>query len=45
MPYTLLAPHRLQVAFLLDVVRAPAWVFAKWPDARAADRCARGALA
>eukprot|EP00198_Chlamydomonas_reinhardtii_P010301 XP_001699638.1 predicted protein [Chlamydomonas reinhardtii] len=27
----------LKVAFLLDVVRAPAWVFAKWPDARAAD--------
>ncbi|KAG2452940.1 hypothetical protein HYH02_002277 [Chlamydomonas schloesseri] len=27
----------LKVAFILDMVRAPAWVFAKWPDARAAD--------
>ncbi|KAG2425720.1 hypothetical protein HXX76_013562 [Chlamydomonas incerta] len=27
----------LKVAFLLDMVRAPAWVFKQWPDARAAD--------
>ncbi|GLC67903.1 hypothetical protein PLESTF_000621300 [Pleodorina starrii] len=28
---------KLKVAFILDMVRAPAWVFARWPDARAAD--------
>ncbi|GIL82297.1 hypothetical protein Vretimale_7259 [Volvox reticuliferus] len=28
---------RLKVAFIFDLVRAPQWVFEKWPNAKAAD--------
>ncbi|GIM09855.1 hypothetical protein Vretimale_13659 [Volvox reticuliferus] len=28
---------KLKVAFILDMVRAPEWVFNKWPDAKAVD--------